>query len=75
MRRFELHRAVDHTGVSGTGVVAQGVVFDDGTACLRWLSAHATTVIYTDIADVYAIHGHHGDTRIAYLDQPEGVAA
>jgi hypothetical protein len=27
MRRFELHRTEDLTGVSGTGVVAEGVKF------------------------------------------------
>ncbi len=30
MRRFQLNRIVDESGVSGTGVVAQGVEFDNG---------------------------------------------
>lgn len=30
MRRFELHREEDVSGVSGTGVVAEGVAFSDG---------------------------------------------
>lgn len=31
MRRFQLHRDHDITGVSGPGVVADGVLFPDGT--------------------------------------------
>ena len=29
MKLFELRRDVDETGISGTGTVAQGVIFDD----------------------------------------------
>src|SRR4051794_16547249 len=35
--RFELHRDQDISGVSGVGVVAEGVAFTDGTVALRWL--------------------------------------
>jgi len=34
-RPFVLRRLVDETGVSGTGVVAEGVEFSDGTVALR----------------------------------------
>jgi hypothetical protein len=64
MYTFELHRDVDETGVSGTGVVAQGVAFDDGTVALRWLGNIGSTVIYAHMADVERIHGHNGQTRI-----------
>ena len=30
MRLFELYRKTDITGISSTGIVAQGVEFDDG---------------------------------------------
>lgn len=37
MRLFKLHRDADETGVSGTGVVAEGVEFHDGLAEeIRW---------------------------------------
>lgn len=68
MRRFELHRDVDATGISGTGVVAQGVVFDDGHCAMRWLPGVTSTVIYDCLADVEAIHGHGGMTRVVLLD-------
>lgn len=71
MRLFELHRDHDATGVSGVGVVAQGVQFDDGTCTLRWLGDTASTVIYDDLASVQAIHGHHGATRVVITHESE----
>jgi hypothetical protein len=71
MRRFELHRSSDPTGVSGTGVVAEGVEFGDGTAVVRWRSRWPTTVLHQDMASVAAIHGHGGSTRVGWLD-PDG---
>jgi hypothetical protein len=47
-RRFELHRDTDITGVSGTGVVAEGVAFSDGVVALRWRSAWPTSVVFHD---------------------------
>jgi hypothetical protein len=47
-RPFVLRRLVDETGVSGTGVVAEGVEFSDGTVALRWLSQWPTSVVFHD---------------------------
>lgn len=68
MRRFELHRDQDASGVSGVGVVAQGVQFDDGTCALRWLSAHRSTALYENAHDIQLIHGHQGMTRLVWVD-------
>jgi hypothetical protein len=69
-RRFELHRDDDITGVSGTGVVAEGIAFTDGTVALRWRSEWPTSVVFHDrgVDAVKAIHGHGGATRIVWLD-------
>lgn len=66
MKYFELHRDVDETGVSGTGVVAEGVEFSDGTVALRWRSKWPTSVVFYDrgMEAVEAVHGHGGKTRI-----------
>lgn len=64
METFELDRHEDETGISGTGVVAQGVVFDDGTVALRWTTTHNSTAIYESMVAVEAIHGHKGKTTI-----------
>ena len=66
MNTFELHRDADETGISGTGIVAQGVEFDDGTCVIRWLTATRSTATYGSMDDLRAIHGHDGKTRILY---------
>lgn len=68
MRKFILERDVDVSGVSGTGVVAEGVEFSDGTVALRWTSANPTSVVFHDngIDSVRQIHGHDGKTRIVF---------
>lgn len=71
MRLFELHREQDETGISGTGVVAEGVVFHDGTAALRWKSKFKSTAVYASMDDVVAIHGHNGQTKIVFVGQPD----
>lgn len=73
---FLIVRDHDVTGISGTGVVAEGVQFSDGTVAVRWRvisGVHAargvkpTTVIHPDIESVVALHGHNGATRIEWL--------
>lgn len=72
-RRFLLRRIEDETGVSGTGHIADGVVFPDGTAVLRWRTGTASTAVYASTADVETIHGHGGKTRLVFVDLPEGA--
>lgn len=69
MRRFELHRDEDETGISGTGRIAQGIQFDDGTAALRWLTHVRSTGYYDSVDDLLKIHGHGGRTRLVWLDE------
>jgi hypothetical protein len=70
-RRFVLDRNVDVTGVSGTGVVAEGIEFSDGTCCLRWVTEWRSTVFYEQGLDaVLRIHGHDGRTVVRFLDGP-----
>jgi hypothetical protein len=67
-RRFELHRDIDHTGISGTGVVAEGVQFSDGFTVLRWRGIHASTVVWESLTDAAEVHGHNGATRFIFVD-------
>lgn len=69
-RVFVLARDEDITGVSGTGPVAQGVEFADGTCAMRWLTEHASTAIYEDVETLQIIHGHGGKTRIVWIEAP-----
>lgn len=66
-RPFVLDRYEDESGISGTGIVAQGVEFGDGSAALRWMSEHRSTAVYASMADLVAIHGHGGRTTVRYL--------
>jgi hypothetical protein len=72
-RLFDLQRDEDETGVSGTGRVAEGVVFYDGKVALRWKTANASTTIFDDVADMLAVHGHAGKTRLVYRATPPVV--
>jgi hypothetical protein len=68
-RRFVLRRAVDVSGVSGTGDVAEGVEWSDGTVALRWRGKWATTVVWDYGLDaLLAVHGHNGYTVVRWLD-------
>ncbi|MEU1086370.1 hypothetical protein ACFYPN_22835 [Streptomyces sp. NPDC005576] len=69
-RRFHLQRNDDVTGASGTGRVADGVQWPDGTVTVRWRRERASTVNWDCIEDAEAIHGHQGATVIVW-DDPE----
>ena len=64
MKIFYLNRTEDETGVSGTGRVAQGFIFDNGKVAVTWLSEHPSVTVYDSIGEVHAIHGHQGKTEV-----------
>lgn len=73
-RRFLLVRDVDTTGMSGTGVVAHGTKWHDGTASVLWLPPYPSVVFWyrspEGMSDAEWIHTHGGttNTRIEWLD-------
>ncbi len=69
MRLFLLVRDEDVSGVSGTGIVAEGVEFSDGTVAMRWLRRPFSMAFYGSIRDVVAVHGHGGRTRVKWLGE------
>ncbi|MGC4938069.1 hypothetical protein [Kribbella sp. DT2] len=71
-RRFRLMRYEDVSGVSGTGPVAEGVQFTDGSVALRWYGDYPTTTVWDGIDSVIAIHGHAGATEVEWLDPDPG---
>ena len=68
MRLFQLHRDTDASGVSGTGVVAEGVEFTNGECALHWLSDTPTINLYPDLKAVKHLHGHEGMTRVVWVE-------
>lgn len=67
-RRFYVYRRSDVSGVSGTGRVADGIEFTDGTVVIRWLTETASTAVYDSIEHLHAIHGHSGATTTHFID-------
>lgn len=67
-RRFFLYRHTDLSGVSGTGIVAEGVQFTDGSVALRWRGPNPSTVAWDNIERIIAVHGHQGSTTLVWTD-------
>lgn len=76
MRTFHLHRTEDVSGVSGTGVVAEGTIYSNTKVVISWLTVHKSMAIYDSLAEMEAIHGHDARTKIVWDDeaQPAKVA-
>lgn len=68
---FELVRYTDISGVSGTGIVAEGCVFTDGSVALRWHGENPSTAVWPDLDSILAVHGHCGATVVRWLDVSE----
>jgi hypothetical protein len=69
MRRFHLHRLEDENGKSGKGVVAEGIVFTDGSVALRWMSTTPSTTFFQSLEHLERVHGHDGKTKIIWKDE------
>lgn len=67
LRQFILIRKKDVTGTSGTGIVAEGVVFEDGQAVLKWLRKPYSLGIYPSLKNLLDVHGHEGNTQIRFI--------
>ena len=71
MRKFHLLRVEDESGVSGTGKVAEGIIFSNGYCCMTWLTKHTSVCIYRSIDELEKIHGHHGKTRVVFEEDAD----
>lgn len=60
-----LVRRKDHSGVSGTGVVAMVFKHSHGVT-VHWLGATQSFVIYADVNAMIRVHGHGGDTTVVW---------
>jgi hypothetical protein len=66
MTIFYLYRIEDETGISGTGIVADGVEFSCGKCVLSWVTEFKSIAVYDSIDELIKIHGHNGKTEIRY---------
>lgn len=83
-RHYELHRDDDVNGVSGEGVVADFVEFDEpiriewpdgevtelgpGWGRMRWRGELTSTVMHASIETAEKIHGHGGRSRFVRVE-------
>ena len=72
-RQFVLVRHKDVTGTSGTGVVAEGVVFEDGQAVLKWLRKPYALGVFPSLKNLLDIHGHEGNTQVRFLHTQRSI--
>ena len=68
-RRFVLNRTEDETGISGTGLVAEGVMFHNGKCVLCWKTTYNSIAVYDDMQILEKIHGHDGRTVVEWVDE------
>ncbi len=68
MRRFQLHRSEDISGMSGIGTVAEGVELTCGKCIVTWMSNLSSITIYDNLKIVEEIHGHEGRTKVVFID-------
>lgn len=64
IQEFHLVRIEDETGISGTGMVARGVVLPSGAVVMEWQTFHSSICYYKNLSDVESIHGHNGKTKV-----------
>lgn len=64
---FVLVRDIDVSGVSGTGVIAEGVQFSNGVAVMQWVTTYQSTVVWPGgVEELIKVHGHDGATRVEW---------
>jgi hypothetical protein len=79
MRRFVMHRAADVSGVSGVGLVLEGVHFSTGVVVVHWLTPppRGSISVFDSMDQFLAIHVRpHPDngTMIEFEDGDQIVA-
>lgn len=67
--RFVLQRDEDVTGISGTGIIAEGTEYSNGQVTLCWYPNPTSSVaVWPTVDDMLEVHGHNGATRVIWID-------
>lgn len=70
IKPFYLIRHSDVNGLSGTGIVAVGVVYPNGKAHMQWISFKSSFEMHDSVESLIDIHGHSGATELIWGDPP-----
>lgn len=68
IRRFHIKRDIDVSGISGTGIVADGIQWHDGMCTIHWRGKHPTDNTHLSLQSVMDIHCHEGASKIIFDD-------
>ena len=71
LQEFYLLRKKDVSGVSGTGIVARGIILPSHRAVIEWCTEHETMGVYDNVEQVRAIHGHGNATELVLGTPPK----
>ena len=75
MRSFTMHRQFDVSGVSGTGMVLEGVLFSTGVVVVHWLTPppRGSISLWDSIEQFLDIHvrPHPGNRTVLRFDDGE----
>lgn len=77
MKRFRVYRPNPPAGYLEGGIANapdetqfEGVVFSDGTVCVRWLTKFRSHSLWNSWGDLQSVHGHEEyGTVIEWLDK------
>jgi hypothetical protein len=74
MRRFVMHREHDVSGVSGTGLVLEGVLFSTGVVVVHWLTPppRGSISVFDSLDQFLGIHVRPHPTNHAVLVFEDG---
>lgn len=68
MKRFQVFRTADVSGVSGTGLIAEGCEMSNGRVLMQWLTPYQSVSFFDNIKSLETIHGHGGNTQVKWVD-------
>lgn len=68
-RRFNFNRENDVSGISGTGIVAEGVLFSNNKVVVTWTGHHTSVNVFDSLAEFEAVHGHEGSSIVDWIDE------
>ncbi len=74
MRSFTMERAFDASGVSGTGIVLEGVQFSTGVVVIHWLTPppRGSISMFDSLDQFLSIHVHPHPSNGAVLVFDDG---
>ncbi|MFB6723814.1 hypothetical protein ACFCV3_26775 [Kribbella sp. NPDC056345] len=74
-RLFRLVRHADASGLRGTGTLAEGVEWSDGSVALRWRGPWASTSSWDRMEALLAVHVTDGRTLLHWSSDAEAPRA